>query len=53
MIKNYKSIIPSLLLIVLSGFHITPGSHMEGIDADLETSTLEQYFFLRARLGQC
>ena len=42
MIKYSKTLIVSLSLLILSGCSMIPGSHMEGIDVDSETSTLEQ-----------
>ena len=37
-----KKIVVSLALLILSGCSMIPGSHMEGIDVEPETSTLEQ-----------
>jgi polysaccharide export outer membrane protein len=42
MLISSKKIIIALSLLLLSGCSIIPGSHMEGIDVEPETSTLEQ-----------
>lgn len=42
MLISSKKIIIALSLLVLSGCSIIPGSHMEGVDVEPETSTLEQ-----------
>ncbi|ALO33655.1 polysaccharide biosynthesis protein [Colwellia sp. MT41] len=42
MLKYSKKLVISLSLVILSGCSMIPGSHMEGIDVDPETSTLEQ-----------
>ncbi|OUR74782.1 polysaccharide biosynthesis protein [Colwellia psychrerythraea] len=42
MLISSKKIIISLSLLLLSGCSIIPGSHMEGVDVEPETSTLEQ-----------
>lgn len=42
MLKYSKELVVSLSLLILSGCSMIPGSHMEGVDVDPETSTLEQ-----------
>ena len=42
MLKYSKKLVVSLSLLILSGCSIIPGSHMEGVDVEPETSTLEQ-----------
>jgi polysaccharide export outer membrane protein len=42
MLKNTKKLIVTFSIVLLSGCSIIPGSHMEGVDADPETSTLDQ-----------
>jgi polysaccharide export outer membrane protein len=42
MLKYSKELVVSLSLLVLSGCSMIPGSHMEGVDVEPETSTLEQ-----------
>jgi polysaccharide export outer membrane protein len=42
MLISSRNVIIALSLLVLSGCSIIPGSHMEGVDVELETSTLEQ-----------
>jgi polysaccharide export outer membrane protein len=42
MLISSKKIIIALSLLLLSGCNIIPGSHMEGVDVEPETSTLEQ-----------
>ena len=42
MLKYSKKLIVSFSLLILSGCSMIPGSHLEGIDVEPETSTLEQ-----------
>jgi polysaccharide export outer membrane protein len=42
MLKYSKKLVVSLSLLILSGCSIIPGSHLEGVDVEPETSTLEQ-----------
>lgn len=42
MLKYSKELVVSLSLLILSGCSMIPGSHMEGVDVDPETSTLDQ-----------
>ncbi|MBA6253771.1 polysaccharide export protein [Colwellia sp. MB3u-55] len=42
MLKYSKKLVVSLSLLVLSGCSMIPGSHIEGVDIELERSTLEQ-----------
>ena len=42
MLKSTKKFVVLLSLVILSGCSMIPGSHMEGIDVEPETSTLEQ-----------
>jgi polysaccharide export outer membrane protein len=42
MLKYSKELVVSLSLLILSGCSMIPGSHIEGIDVEMENSTLEQ-----------
>ena len=42
MLKHAKKLVVSLSFLIMSGCSMIPGSHMEGVDVDSETSTLEQ-----------
>lgn len=42
MLKYSKELVVSLSLLILSGCTMIPGSHIEGIDIEMENSTLEQ-----------
>ncbi|TYK65339.1 polysaccharide export protein [Colwellia echini] len=42
MLKYSKNLVISFSLLILSGCTVIPGSHMDGVDADHNNSTLEQ-----------
>ena len=42
MLKYSKKLVVSLSFLIISGCSIIPGSHMEGVEVETETSALEQ-----------